>query len=245
MIFIEPSSRISEEMLREIPITDRGARSEKWQGIQHGVLADTIIGRATEAGLQVVDSNWFVKNDGDVLYGHVDFKYGVTIGEDPTTKDYNFSLGIRHSNCGRYALGFIVGAKILISESGFMCSEIQLNRRHTFKVVLEDVIDDGIAEYINLASEVEDKIKKLKNYKIDDRDASFVILKSHDYNLLPFRYVEHVWHEWSSPRFHTFRPRTAWSLYNAFTTVSKEMQPNRQVYLLRQLYQTIRDLLEH
>lgn len=244
MIYISPNNQISLNDLREVAITDRGRRSEEWQGIQHGHLADTIMQRATEAGLEVADSRWFVKNNGDVLYGHVDFKYGVTIGTPGKKSDFNFSIGIRHSNCGRYALGFIVGARVLSSDSGFMCNEIQLNRRHTFKVVLEDVIDDGIAEYINMADDIEAKISSLKRFQVDDRDAALLAFKVHDYNLLPFKYIEDVWTKWSRPMISEYKPRTAWSLYNAFTQTVKELQPHRQVYLLRQLYDVMHSLLE-
>ena len=59
-------------------------------------------------------------------------------------------------------------------------------------------------------------------------------------NVLPASRLPKVIEAWEEPLHEEFAPRTAWSLFNAFTEVTKEVSPRAQIessLLLTRLFQ--------
>src|SRR5688572_22803072 len=107
--------KTDRKALNLIPIPARTNVSERWQGVGHGKLATAIVKRVEAAGLQVAREEWYVNPKRDTMWGSVDItpesmcnvNKGVTLD---IGQQANFSLGLRHSNGGRYAVSFAVGA---------------------------------------------------------------------------------------------------------------------------------------
>jgi len=250
LITIHPNKRSTIEELRKIPITTDENRSDNWKGIQHGVLADTFLERSRDADLIPTETQWYVKNKGDLLYGCVDFKptevlhrLDVPEKELGWTKECSFSVALRHSNDGRYTLGYLVGLRLIKTGSCFMTHEIALNKKHTRNSVLEDMIDDGIAEFVHLSPEIVSKMERYKTFIVSDYEAAYMIMMLVSYGEFKPEIGASIWEVWN--RKHECLPdKNAWRLYHCITEVTKTLPPNRQFVVLKDLLSAFRNILE-
>jgi hypothetical protein len=212
----------------------KGIVSDRWRGIQHGELADTIIERAEAMGLRVKSERWATLMDGAGLIGTLD------IAPTPSLKislppGVGLSLGIRHSNNGRYALTFLAGARVFVCSNG-MISEIFTpadRRKHTTGVVLSDTIDEGLKHFAEGARTVLGReIGALQGMHLDSKDdlkAHHLLVLAGQRGLCPWSQLGKVEKLWRTPPHPEFKARNAWSFYNAFTEVAKEFSPACQI----------------
>jgi len=59
-----------------------------------------------------------------------------------------------------------------------------------------------------------------------DREAHDLVVRAVDCRVISTGQIPRVLAEWRTPRFEDFRPRNAWSLFNAFTEVLKVGNPH-------------------
>ncbi len=249
MLYTHGRELVPRKQLNLIPVPDRtGQVTEQWQGLNHGKLATAVVKRLEAHGLQVVKEMWYVNPNRTDLFGAVDIAPSDTLPGLDIGQDAFFSMGVRHSNVGKYAVSFCVGARIVVCENGLFTGDFTLKRRHLKGQDLEVSIDTGIERYLQEAEAMESFIHGLQGREIDDRDAAHTILQTHAEQLINFRYLEDVDRRWRNPPHEEFAPRTAWSLYNAFTESAKRMTPPRQLRLLtgmRPLFEREFQLSEH
>jgi hypothetical protein len=217
MIYTAGKDLLTRKQLNIIKVPTRTNVSDNWEGINHGKLATTVVKRVEHAGLQVLREYWYTNPKRDTLWGAVDIapenaSPSLDIGQDAC-----FSLGVRHSNLGRYAVSFAVGARIGVCDNGMFAGDFVLKKRHTKALKLEELVDEGITRYLKECEDLEEMINGWRAIDLTDRDAAY--LKDVDKN-------------WRTPPHEEFAPRTAWSLYNAFTETTKKMSPPRQLKLL-------------
>lgn len=234
MIYTHGKTCLDRKNLNLIPIPDRGDTvSDIWQGLNHGKLATAVVNGIKSHGLEIRQETWYVNPSRTDLFGAVDIEPNASVGATlDIGQEALFSLGVRHSNVGKYAVSFCVGARIVVCSNGLFTGDFTLKRRHTTKLDLAPMIDAGIVRYLQEAEHLETFINGMRAVDINDRDAAHAILQSHEDKLINFRYLEGVDKLWRNPPHAEFEPRTAWSLYNAFTETAKEISPPRQLRLL-------------
>jgi hypothetical protein len=235
MIYTTGRTTLTREQLSQIPISDRGGRSDRWAGVNHGDLANTIIRQIDAAGLVATRETWYCNDSESALWGAVDIEIPsckMDIGHDAS-----FSLGVRHGNKGEFAIQFAVGGRIAVCSNGLFTGDFTLSRRHTNNVDLDDAVSKGIIRYINEAGSLEHFVHSLQGVNIDDRDAAHIILESSEGvgtgSCINFVHLKDIYELWKNPPHEEFSPRTGWSLYNAFTEKAKSLTPARQMKLLQ------------
>jgi hypothetical protein len=231
MIFVEKRNALSRKALSSIKVPEREAKH--WKGIQHGVLADTLVNRVKAYGLEITDENWYVSPvKKTIMWGALDIVSSKNSPSLSIGQEAKFSLGVRHGNGGEYAVGFAVGARIVVCSNGMFQGDFVMKKRHTQGLNLEELIDNALERYIQGCETLENLINGWREVQIDDRDAAYMVLKSYRDGYVNFRYLNDFYENWNNPPHEEFAPRTAWSLYNAFTETIKDMSPPRQLRLL-------------
>ncbi len=119
-----------------------------------------------------------------------------------------------------------------VCSNGVFAGDFLLKKRHTQSLELEPMIDEGIDRYIRECENLEAMINGWRGIDLDNRDASYLILKAHSEGYVNFAHLETVDSLWRNPPHEEFAPRTAWSLYNAFTEMAKTIPVPRQMRLL-------------
>jgi hypothetical protein len=214
------------------PWADR-TRLSRWRPIQHGLLARTLLEEAEDHGLEILRHGWEVAGPGDTdLFGTIDLRGGSRV---QMPEGLCFSIGVRHSNAGRYALTLVTGARVMVCSNGVLSGERVLARRHTDDLDLRDVVRGGLADSIALASSVGIWVEHLQDTKVSPQQADRMMMEGARTRVLPWSALRKVDHAWRCPPHDVFRPRTAWSLYNAFTEAARERKPAAQLKALRGL----------
>jgi len=269
--------------LHDVPIPPRTDVGRLWEGVNHGVLADTIVNYCTKVGLSIQSEGWYTNPNGSALFGAIDLDtsntdFALNIPGSPAT----FSLGVRHDNLGRYAISFAVGARIAFCANGMFSGDFVLKHRHLRPNTqtiskyrptdpnqpdpinanrpfadlpylseadlrelsqrnLEDTVAEGVENYLQELDSVQLLAVGMQQVPMDDRDASYAIMKAGERGIFKWRHLETVYDKWINPPHPEFEPRNLYSLYNAATETIKQFSPAVQFNTLKRLRSLVDD----
>ena len=108
------------------------------------------------------------------------------------------SLGVRHSNLGRYAVSFVVGAKVIVCSNGLFSGEFTLRRRHTTGLELTGAIEEGFDKYLNSVHKVAELPAKY-DFDVTQNQASEIIRQAGREKIISSRDVLKVDDLWINP----------------------------------------------
>jgi hypothetical protein len=94
------------------------------------------------------------------------------------------------------------------------------------------VVQVALEKYIVSSLDVANDIQTLEGIKLTEPKADRMLLAAGETKVVNWADVGKVCDEWRKPTFKDFKPRTGWSMYNAFTTVARGMSSRRQVEVL-------------
>jgi len=236
MLYLQDSG-VSLRELRNYPVPDAcpwasEVASSHWKPVSHFDLATTVIDEAAAVGLEPTEHLWDVKGDGHDLFGAVDFR--TRGGRLP--QGTVLSIGVRHSNMGRYAVSLAFGARVTVCSNGLFIGEHIVSRKHTKGLVLGPAVREGLHEYLESLSEVRAFVRRLKRQQLDDTAVTSLLMWAGREKVLAFSAIGQVDAEWRSALHQrAFKRRNAWGLYNAFTEIVKRKSAPVQFNALRGL----------
>jgi hypothetical protein len=238
---------IPRTALATIPVTERGDRSTRWAGLQHGTLANTVLEKAEARGLQIRRDDWKVSIDGARLFGSLWIDHESTAlkraadagieahgydGFDP--KIVGLRMGVLSSNDSTYALTLIVIARVLVCSNGMTVEggHITARRKHTTNIGLElpGIVEAGIDTYVNRVGQIGETQSQLEALDFTRQgDVDHTIMEAGRRGIFPWSKVGRVEKEWRDIRHPEFRDRNGWSLMNCFSEVAKRFNPVREI----------------
>ncbi len=235
MIYLTGPLRTLSELNRiPVPASPPWKLSSRstWTPVNHGTLARTILEESRSLGLRPGEHRWQTNESETDLFGCVDFgrKTGIDL-----PRGLNLSIGVRHSNEGRYAVTLVFGAQVLVCENGLITGEKRLSHKHTSGLDIAGMVREGLAAYIDSAKEVGRLVRRLKGIKLTETTADHVLVEAGRRQVLAWSHLGKVEGQWREPEHAVFKARTAWSLYNAFTAVIRERSPPQQFRALRSI----------
>lgn len=240
MIYLGRQVVLDREQLHRISVPRRSDVSNRWAGVQHGVLADTIVEELKRRHLKIVNETWYCNPTQTDLFGAIDVRpvtqslknrlslAGIGQGAD-------FSVGVRHSNCGRYSISLIAGARITVCANGMFSGEIFFRRKHYAGVDLGEEVKRAVSRYLEECSLLASKVISMQcNFLTEEQPGlpELTMMEAVRREILGVQFLRTVDDLWTQPRHKEFEPRNSWSLYNAFTGAAREMSPPSQVKLL-------------
>jgi hypothetical protein len=183
--------------------------TETHKPIAHAELVAAIIETLGFRRLAVVEDQYAVSPDGMRMFGVL----ALNLEEN----GLRVSIGIRNSHDKSFALGITVGYKVFVCDNlGFHGDFQTLTRKHSKNLVLHDVLAVAI-----------DRMNAWKGYELPDASAKLVIYHAFIEGGLevPKHLADDVHRLYFEPEHEEFRPRTMWSLSNAFTSAFKLLDP--------------------
>ncbi|MEK0337518.1 MAG: DUF932 domain-containing protein [Nitrosopumilus sp.] len=119
------------------------------------------------------------------------------------------------------------GAEVFVCCNGSVFAEQVIGRKHTTNILndLPHLLNEVISK-VNMYAEHQRRFfQRLREITLTDEQANDFILRSVvDHECVKPAEIPHVVEQWRFPAFDDFKPRTAWSLHNAFTEVGKKIQ---------------------
>jgi len=245
--------------LHRIKITDRGNRSARWQGIQHGTLVDTlreILKRLFNFKPLADSERYYVSPNGAILIGGFDL--ADSLGQPVLMTDpgdphpVGASIGFTHSNNSDKSLSIVAGGTCFLCENGVSVGETKLKHKHTSSLRLRDWLTDGLQDFWERLKAGFRKILALHRSAFADvRDSQ--ILRLAREGCLPWRLLgdlEDLWQGSFAAGHALWVPepdRTKWPVgvtsdgqyqvwdwYNAITHIIKRLPPSQQFQSLQQ-----------
>ena len=191
--------------------------TETWQPIPHITLIETVEDALRSTGLKIGNQVHALNEEGSRYFGLAE----VHNGHD--ANDYAMVVGIRNSHDKSFPVGLLAGTSILICDNLAFSGEVRLTRKHTSNLLrdLPQLVSHGVGRLYDLFGHQSQRIEAYKNYRIKDKTAHDIVIRSFDTGAITSRMIPTVLKEWREPRHEEFREKSAWSLFNAFTETLK------------------------
>lgn len=139
-------------------------------------------------------------------------------------KSARIAAGVRNNHTKRFGGGFVLGEKVFVCDNlGFFASIMALHK-HT-PSILEELpkrIDNAVSQIPRFLEDRESQIARLQERALTDKEANDLMIRAVRAKAASVSTMPTVIREWYEPSFKEFKPRNAWSLYNAFTFAAKK-----------------------
>ncbi len=228
MLNMKQGDVASREEIRAIAIPEREDVSDRWKGVGHAELLDSLDATLADRGITTHGERLALGDEGQTLYGSV-MLAGTKLA---VPGDMNLALGFRHSNMSRYALTFWVGAVVLVCSNGMVAQESSaatIRRKHTSGMDLDQTVAIGVDSIAVGLEQIKSFKRSLVSQPVAEADAAEHLVMAGRQGILPWSQIGKVDKVYNSPNFPVFAERNRWSLYNAFTEVIKGRSPLKQL----------------
>src|SRR5712691_9787920 len=185
--------------------------------IPHIELVDMLDRVLNQASIHIRKEQFALRRDGAVLFGVLQLAYGEM-------GDGIAALGLRTGNNKTMSLQICAGLSVFVCDNlAFRGDLIALKRKHTSGLNLKQELTLSVIRFQEHFDRLTGEIADLKRQALPDVEAKALMHDVFAKGLMPVRLLPEVSKAYFEPSLLVFRPRTAWSLHNAFTGLSKEM----------------------
>jgi hypothetical protein len=176
-------------------------------------------------GLTITDSRYALAREGAQMFGV------LTCTNGHNAADYALAIGLRNSYDRSLSVGLIAGTQVFCCDNLAFSGEVTMQRKHTANVFrdLPDLIYRMLSNVSSMQSRIHAEIATMKARELLPEGADHLLVEAVRRNALPASRLPKVLDAWEKPRHEEFAPRTAWSLFNAFTEVQKTRSARAQV----------------
>jgi hypothetical protein len=186
--------------------------------IPHAALIEQVQGTLTGSGLEVVEEAHGLTRDGARYFG----LFGLREASSNHT-DFQLTVGLRNSHDKSFPAGLVLGARVFVCDNLSFSGQVRLARKHTSMIWrdLPQLTARAVAQLAVHRQKQLDRIDAYKNLGFGDGEAHDFVVRALDARVIPVTTLPGVLKEWREPSHADFYPRTAWSLFNAFTEALK------------------------
>jgi hypothetical protein len=170
--------------------------------------------------IAVASEEYAVTKDGKNFFGVMTLDQGMD--------GASFALGVRNSHSKQFRLSIVVGLRIFVCSNLSFAGDFNiLLAKHSKNFSLKNSISIGIDEAQRGFEPMQIQVSAWKEIQVSDDQARVTIFKAFVEAEIdaPKHLARDVWRNWREPAHEEFRPRTAYSLQNAFTSSFKLLDP--------------------
>jgi len=202
------------------------AGTETWFPLAHAGLIHEVETQLRSAGFNLTGEHHALTHDGARYFGLFEVN---TPGRDD--RDYGWVVGIRNSHDKSYPAGLVAGSKVFVCDNLSFCGEVRISRKHTRFAArdLRHLTSRAVGQLGDRFNRIGERIAAYRSRRISDPQAHDLVIKAMDCRAITASQVPAVLHEWRDTVYDDFRPRNAWSLFNACTEVFKGISPHTMV----------------
>lgn len=188
----------------------------RWYPLSHGHVLHNVRHTLRDAGFTVAKECLGLSPDNHRFFGTLDLT-------NPIAEGVSLSVGVRNSTDKTFPLGFCAGTRVFCCDNLAFKSDLLVKKKHTLngeinfaKAISEAVVTLGTFKEMEAA-----RVARFLATILTDDQADSIILRSIESGVLGIRDLGRVLRHWRNPEHEAFKPRTAWSLLNAFTSALK------------------------
>jgi hypothetical protein len=213
------TQKITRAELEQIPAPPQ---TETHKPVSHAKIIEELSLTLAYRSLVVTRDEYAVSADGMRMFGVLDLS--------SRTDGFCFSIGVRNGNDKSMRLSMVAGLRVTVCDNMLFAGDFKpVLRKHTKAMELTDLIAVGVEKIQRNFDPMARQMEEWKGRTIPDPLAKSVIYDAClTEKLFPRNLLPAVHRHYFSPEHEEFRPRTLWSLANAFTAAFKELKPIRQ-----------------
>ena len=199
--------------------------TESYHPVPYGRFVEEIELHIPRFGLTVQSSAFALAREGSQMFGV------LTCVNGKPAADYALALGVRNSYDRSLSVGLTLGSRVFCCDNLAFSGEVTMHRKHTVNVFrdLPALIYKMLAQVSSMRERTDREIGQMKAFAVEDRLAHHLMVAATRVSILPASRIPLVLEQWLWPKHEEFKPRTAWSLFNAFTEVQKSSSPRAQM----------------
>jgi hypothetical protein len=188
----------------------------RWHPVSHVRVLDTVKETLRGAGYVIKSEKYGLARADARFFGVIDL-------DTPLAHGTGLSVGVRNSVDRSFPLGFAAGSRVFVCDNLAFRSELLVRRKHTLNGMraFGTAIGSAVASLTSFKEAEADRIRRMAETELTPAMASHVILTAFRRGIISSLQLPHVCRAWEEPPHDDFLPRTAWSLFNAFTEVLK------------------------
>lgn len=228
---MNPATTVLRSELSSIPTPPHTATHFP---LSHSKCVDLIADQIQRLGWEITSEKIETTKGGSRMFGD----FGIRSYKQ---FDYEFTVGFRNSHDKAFSFGLAVGQRVLVCSNESFFGDFVTRRCHT-KFASRDlpgVIFEGLNSQVPMMTKIRNWVTDLKSSELVDVQVNDCLIRAMDRGVINASQIPKVLTQWKTPNHSEFKPRTRWSLHNAFTEVMKEnpsqIRQNR-AYLLNQLF---------
>lgn len=208
--------------LAAIPVPDA---TPSYHPVPYGRFVEEIELHVPRFGLEIRSAQFALAREGAQMFGVLTCSNGVP------DRDYALAIGLRNSYDRSLSVGLTFGSRVFCCDNLAFSGEVTMHRKHTANVFrdLPDLIYRMLSQVSIMRERTDVEIAAMKCRDLAPSDAHHLMVEAVKANVVPASRLPKVIEAWEEPRHEEFGPRTAWSLFNAFTEVQKGASPRAQV----------------
>jgi len=190
------------------------APTKTWYPIAHRAVLDSVWSTLEGAGFSISQSRLSVSHGDARFFGTLDLT-------TPIREGVSLAVGIRNSTDQSFPIGFCCGHRVFVCDNLAFTSEVVVSKKHT-RFGQERYLE-GLARAVGSLNEYKESaacwIGQLQATDLSDDAANSYLLQAYEQGIIGVRLLPLVIREWRHPTRDEYRPRTAYSLFNCFTSV--------------------------
>ena len=169
-----------------------------------------------------------INRDGSKLFGTIDLK--TRVWDDGA--ELGTALGFRSSTNSSLAIKATAGARVFVCSNMAMSGEeFVMHRKSTTNIVVRDVVDNGLNQYLSRCKSFKRQIEALQNMALSLDEAKAQIYDLFAQKVLPpalFHAVSLNYFDVDTVERPDCAPNTRWGLNNACTRAIQQRRPHAQ-----------------
>ena len=188
--------------------------------IPHAEVVQALVETLGFRRLSVVNDQYAVTPDGMRMFG--------VLALDVEGSGIRLAIGVRNSHDKSCSLALTVGYKVFVCDNlAFHGDFSPIMKKHTKRVDIQDVMALAVDRMQRHFEPMQRQVDAWRGYELPDDRARLIIYRAFiEDQLDAAKHLARVVHqEYFEPQYEEFRPRTLWSLSNAFTSAFKKLDP--------------------
>lgn len=213
------AKKIGRQDLLALPTPDQ---TETHKPIAHSRIVQTIIEALAYRKINVVRDEYGISNDGMRMFGFLELdieRSGIRLG-----------IACRNANDKAFALGLVAGYRTFCCDNlAFRGEFMAVTRRHSkaLETELTDILALGVDKVQRQFEPMMVQVDAWQRHTLPDTTARHHIYQAFVYDAVdcPKHLMREVDRNYFAPAHEEFKPRTLYSLHNAFTSAFQKLDP--------------------
>jgi hypothetical protein len=236
-LVLHRGSRVVERP--ELDLVEPPPPTETWYPLKHAQVLDRVVTNLDDAGFAVRRQTLALSADNHRFFATLDLITQIGDG-------IALTIGLRSSTDKSLPLGWICGERVFVCDNLAFASEVEVVRKHTRngEVRFNDAISKAVQSLHQYSGVATRRIAWMRDTALDEDRANSLILQAYEKDIVGDRLLRQLIREWREPQHEEFKPRSMWSLFNAFTEVLKVRQRSQPARAAAETIQ-LQSLLTH